>query len=140
MLCVPTYVAPSPIAGMGLFAAAFVPAGQVIWTFTEGVDWRIDPKDVEAFPEPYRTWLGHYMFQEDSGSFVLCGDNAKFMNHHRSPNCSDADPRFTITLRDIRVDEELTCNYLELDLMSRTAGLDFEVGSLDRVGERPQVT
>jgi hypothetical protein len=125
MLCVPTYVAPSRIAGVGLFAAKALPAGSRIWEYTEGVDWRIPPDELEHFPEPYLSRLRHYLYQEESGVYVLCGDNAKFMNHHPDPNCSDADPEFTITIRPVRAGEELTCDYREFDLVSKRNGLEW---------------
>lgn len=125
MLVVPTFVAPSPIAGVGLFAATDLAAGTVIWEFTEGVDWRIPPEEFERFPDPYRSWLRHYVYQEDSGILVLCGDNAKFMNHQDDPNCEDPEGDHTITRRAVRAGEELTCDYRSFDLPSRLSGLDF---------------
>lgn len=119
MLRVPTFVAPSPIAGVGLFAATDLPAGTVIWQYTDGVDWRISPEEFGQFPEPYRTRLRHYVYEEDDGWFVLCGDNAKFMNHHESPNCDDPEGQYTITNRHIRAGEELTCDYRSFDRESR---------------------
>lgn len=125
MLLVPTYVAPSRIAGVGLFAATALPKGSKIWSFTEGVDWRIAPEDLELFPEPYLSRLRHYLYQEQSGAYILCNDGGKFMNHSSTPNCTDKDPRFTMTLRAIAAGEELTCDYREFDYKSREHGLDF---------------
>jgi SET domain-containing protein len=125
MLRVPTYVAPSPIAGVGLFAATDLPAGFVIWQFTEGVDWRISPTELQLFPEPFQSRLRHYLYQEDSGDFVLCGDNAKYMNHSDDPNCDDGGGEYTIARRNISAGEELTCDYRLFDLESKTVGLTF---------------
>ena len=130
MLCVPTYVAPSRISGVGLFAAADLPAGAKIWEYTEGVDWRLSSDELDAFPEPYRSRIRHYVFQEDSGLFVLCGDNAKYMNHDLDPNCSDSDPAFTRTRRSVQAHEELTCDYREFDMSSRLQGVSFLAGAL----------
>jgi hypothetical protein len=126
MLRVPTYVAPSPIAGVGLFAATRLPTGTIIWEYTEGVDWQISSDELETFPEPYRSRIRHYVYEDDTGIYVLCGDNAKFMNHHPRPNCSDVDPRYTKTTRVVRAGEELTCDYREFDALSRKEGLRFE--------------
>ncbi len=131
MLCVPTFVAPSAIAGVGLHAATDLPAGTVIWEYTEGVDWRIRPEELAAFPEPFRSRLQHYLYQEESGEYVLCGDNAKFMNHSETPNCDDPEGAYTITNRHIRAGEELTCDYRAFDLPSRQHGMEFpEVGAM----------
>lgn len=125
MLCVPTYLAPSRISGLGLFAATQLQAGTRLWEFTHGVDWRIQPEELAAFPEPFQAQLRHYVYREQDGTYVLCGDNAKFMNHDEEPNCSDADPVYTIVRRTVRAGEELTCNYLEFDEDSRRAGLPW---------------
>jgi uncharacterized protein len=127
MLRVPTYVAPSPIAGMGVFAAKDIEAGTVVWSFEEGVDWRIHPEEFEAFPEPYRTRFRHYVYLEDTGFYVLCGDNTRFMNHSDMPNCEEPPGAFTIASRLIKAGEELTCDYRIFDRESREMGLDFEV-------------
>lgn len=133
MLRIPTYVAPSRIAGVGLFSAVDLEQGTRIWGFTDGIDWRIDPVEFGLFPEPYRSKLEHYIYQEESGAYILCGDNAKFMNHDPEPNCSDKDPEFTVTIRPVRAHEELTCNYLEFDRMSQRSGLGFTGGEIQRV-------
>lgn len=125
MLCVPTYVAPSEIAGVGLFAAMALEPGTVIWEFTEGVDWRITSDELDAFPEPFRSRMRHYLYQEESGLFVLCGDNAKFMNHHDDPNCDDPEGAYTVVRRPVAAGEELTCDYRAFDVPSRVQGMSF---------------
>lgn len=126
MLRVPTYVGPSSISGVGLFTAKDLPADTIIWEYTEGVDWRIAPEELALFPEPYRSRLKHYLYQEESGVYVLCGDNAKFMNHDPSPNCDDTGQQHTVTNRAIRAGEELTCDYRAFDAESRNLGVRFD--------------
>lgn len=53
---------------------------------------------------------------------VLCGDNARFMNHSFEPNCDDR-TGVTFALRDILAGEELTCDYRVFDLESANDGL-----------------
>jgi uncharacterized protein len=125
MLRVPTYVAQSSIAGVGLYAATDLPSGFVIWEFSEGVDWRITPAELMLFPEPFQTKLRHYLYQEESGVYVLCGDNAKYMNHSDEPNCDDTGGEHTVTCRAIKAGEELTCDYRLFDLEAQTFGLSF---------------
>lgn len=125
MLRVPTYVAPSSIAGVGLFAATDLPANSVIWEYSEGVDWKISPSELILFPEPFQSRLRHYLYQEDSGVYVLCGDNAKYMNHSEQPNCDDTGGEYTVTTRAIKAGEELTCDYRLFDLESRSVGVSF---------------
>lgn len=118
MFRVPTYLAWSSIHGVGVFAAIEIPAGTLIWEFTPGVDWRFTPKELGSFPQPYQTKLRTWCYLEESGQYVLCGDNARFMNHSFEPNCDDGGER-TTTLRAIAAGEELTCDYRCFDMESR---------------------
>lgn len=122
MLQIPTYVAPSRIAGVGLFSPRDLEPGTVIWEFTPGVDWEIPPEDLERFPEPYRSRLRHYLYRDGSGLYVLCGDNAKFMNHEDDPNCDDSDRVHTVVRKAVRAGEELTCDYRQFDFDARSDG------------------
>jgi uncharacterized protein len=114
-LSVATYLRNSRIHGVGVFAADFIPAGTVIWDFTPGVDWRLAPRELEAFPEPFQTHLRRYAYLDESGDYILCGDNARFMNHSPLPNCDDRGS-VTTASRDIQPGEELTCDYRTFDL------------------------
>lgn len=121
----PTFLAPSAIHGVGVFAAAPISAGTVIWEYVEGVDWRLAPDELSSFPEPFQARLRHYCYlEEDSGMYVLCGDNAKFMNHSFEPNCLDPDGPVTVTARDVSAGEELTCDYRAFDVESAGRSLD----------------
>ena len=125
MFLISTFVGPSSLEGVGVFAAEDVPAGTRIWQFTEGVDVRMPTELMEAIPEPLQTRIRKYCYlEEDSGQYVLCGDNAKFMNHSFEPNCDDSSGEYTVTLRDIRAGDELTCDYRTFDVESRQDGLE----------------
>lgn len=126
MFLVPTYLAPSDIHGVGVFTSRPIPAGTRIWEFTPQVDWRIPPDELERFPEPYRAQLLRWSYQEESGFYILCGDNAKFMNHSPRPNCEDREGPYTLAKRDIEAGEELTCDYRTFDVQSRENGLEFQ--------------
>lgn len=115
MLCVPTYLAPSAIEGFGLFAAGPIPAGTVVWEYTPGVDLTIRARDVQHLPDVLRRWFLRYAYLDESGDYVLCGDNGKFMNHSFDPNCDDGSGPYTVARRDIAEGEELTCDYRLFD-------------------------
>lgn len=122
MFGVPTFLAASPVHGVGVFAGQDIRAGTVIWEFTPGIDWRMPESAFDTFPEPYRSMLRPYCYEESEGVLVLCGDNARFMNHSFSPNCDDEGAQ-TTARRDIRAGEELTCDYRSFDLESARDGL-----------------
>lgn len=118
MLKMPTYLAASPIHGIGVYVAHPVAAGTVLWEFDPPVDWEIPPEEMASIPEPYQTRLRHFSYLDVSGVYVLCGDHARFMNHAADPNCDDTG-RSTVAARDIESGEELTCDYRSFDMESR---------------------
>ena len=115
MFCVPTYVKRSRIHGVGVFTPEPIREGTLIWDFVEDVDWRLTPEDLSSFPEPFQSRLRQYCYLDPSGLYVLCGDNAKFMNHAPDPNCDDSGD-VTRAARDIEAGEELTCDYGAFDV------------------------
>jgi SET domain-containing protein len=110
MFLVPTYLATSPIHGLGVFTPVAIAAGTVVWDLNPDIDWAITPAELEAFPEPFRTRIRHYSYLNVDGVYMFCGDNGKFMNHDKVPNCYEDDTR-TIAARDIAAGEELSCDY-----------------------------
>ncbi|HSR42076.1 MAG TPA: SET domain-containing protein [Longimicrobiales bacterium] len=118
MLKVPTFLAPSPIHGVGVHAGVPISAGTVIWEFDSPVDLEIPREDMAAIPEPYQSRFRHFSYLDESGVYVLCGDNARFMNHSFEPNCDDTGAT-TVAARDIAAGEELTCDYRSFDAESR---------------------
>jgi SET domain-containing protein len=112
MLVVRTYVAPSKINGLGVFAKEFIAAGARVWEFTPGFDVELC---IDKHPELIQEYLRHYGSRVEPGTHLLCGDNARFMNHSANPNISAAESP-NIALRDISAGEEITCNYAEFDL------------------------
>jgi SET domain-containing protein len=117
VLRVATRIGPSAIHGLGLFAAAPIPAGTVVWTFDAGLDVVLDERLVAELPPGARTHLDRYAYQDPvRRARVLCVDDARFFNHAAPANCGDspvAGPDVTIALRDIAADEELTWDYAE---------------------------
>lgn len=115
MLLVRTYLAPSPIQGIGLFAAEPLAKGTEIWKFVAGFDLTLAKSAAGRFPAVAREFLEHYAYyQEAAGGYVLMADDARFFNHADAPNTIGKD-KSTIAARDIAAGEELTCNYFEFD-------------------------
>lgn len=124
MFLVPTYIAKSPTHGVGVFTPSPIPAGTRIWELTPDVDLRIEPEVIEAIGGRFGEKLRSYCYREPDGVYVLCGDNAKFMNHSFEPNCDDIEGPYTVTKRDIAAGEELTCDYRLFDRDSAEDGLE----------------
>ena len=121
MLLVKTRLGVSAIHGMGLFSDVFIPRGTAVWRFMAGLDLLLDDATVNGPEEPVRSTLQRYSYLDrNSGKYVFCLDNARFMNHADDPNIvplpGDTDPfGVDVAARDIHPGEELTCDYGEFD-------------------------
>jgi uncharacterized protein len=131
MLMVKTRVGPSEIAGLGLFAAQDIPKGAVTWQFMPGYDLLLTQAEIEALPEPARSnLLDHTYHDAGTGLYVLCADNARFMNHAEEPNTAGVHVKgaiegYDVATRDIKRGEEVTCDYrvFDADVAVKLGGL-----------------
>lgn len=115
MMQVKHYIAVSPIHGLGVFAAEDIPSGTVVWRYTEGRDFTLSQSEYGQLPEKSRNWIRHFgYYNESEGGWVVCADEARFMNHSLQNNVGDRGV-FTVALSDIPVGTELTCNYYDFD-------------------------
>ena len=128
MLLVKTTRGPSRIDGTGLFAAEFIAKGTRIWEFREGVDQRFDESYLAQFAEDEKgRLLTHCYRNPGSGMYVLCGDDAKYINHSEAPNTEDIGfeegilngEGITIAARDIFPGEEIVSDYASFDSDAR---------------------
>ena len=119
MLCVKTRLGESRIEGVGLFAAEPIAKGTVVWRYDPRFDLKLDMRDIPASDTITREWLMRYGYQPtEEPVYIVCGDNARFMNHSDNPNVTMS-PEGTadnIAARDIAAGEELTCDYRTFDL------------------------
>ena len=117
MLRVPTFLAPSPIHGIGLFAAAPIAAGTEVWQLDIGFDLVVDEVALSRLVPVAQLQVQRYAYVDPIRRLrILCADDARFFNHAEEANCGDApggDGSATVALRDIDDGEELTWDYRE---------------------------
>lgn len=113
MLLVRTYVGPSAIEGVGVFAAEAIPAGAAIWRLEPSFDRLIPRSAYEAAEPTLRELLDRYAYPSpDRPGFVVYEvDNGRFMNHAAEPNTDFSEPAGGTASRDVAAGEELTCDY-----------------------------
>jgi SET domain-containing protein len=112
VLLVPTFVHPSDIAGVGLFARYRIPKGTVVWRYNDDVDWHVPVEAYAQMDSRRKEFFDTYACQPYGREYLeVCGDFAMFFNHSSTPNCDDSDERITVALRDIEAGEEMTCDY-----------------------------
>ena len=116
MLTINTYLAPSPVHGIGLFAAEYIPAGSSVWKFNRYID-KIFKREVfvTICSRLDICTLRHLLNSSYSrgGRYFYLTDNARFINHSEiEDNISFMDDYTEVALRDINAHEELLENYL----------------------------
>lgn len=120
MLLVRTRLAPSAIHGLGVFAVEPIARDTEVWRFTPGFDLDLEPKALDALPAQVREWLLVYGYLDPRlQRFILCCDDARFINHSAAPNLRPDFARephgVDLALRDVAPGEELTVDYALVD-------------------------
>jgi hypothetical protein len=116
MFLIKTYLAHSSIHGLGVFASDNIRAGQPVWRVDPMVDKAFSRREFMSCPESVRAWLSPYVYVTPDDHLVLCGDNARFMNHSFDANTKEIALEDMIATRDIASGEEVTCDYREMQL------------------------
>ena len=112
-----TFVAASDTAGVGVFAAEPIQAGELIWKLDPNFDRLIHLKDLETYPPHMQEFMVCYGYphRENPNYLVLEVDNGRFMNHSERPNTRFDEFTAGYAIQDIQIGEELLCDYSEFD-------------------------
>ena len=109
----------SRIPGKGLIARELIRAGTVVWELQPGFDVVLTRAQFEELNPNSRDQVGRYIYTDvATGNYILCSDDAKYMNHSDTPN-TRTEWHQTIAIADIQPGEEITCNYYEFDAATR---------------------
>ncbi len=109
--------------GYGVVATEFIPAGTITWVL-DHLDRTFKPTDVKKFDPLYQQILDTYCFRNNKGEWVLCWDNARFVNHSFNSNCMSTAYDYEIAIRDIQPGEQLTDDYGYLNISEPFRGID----------------
>jgi SET domain-containing protein len=124
MLLIRTRLGQSALHGIGLFAVEDIREGTEVWRFTPGFDLDLDPGLVNAQQPFLRERLLHYGYLDALlNRYILCCDDARFINHSNTPNLRGCCRGYffldrygvDIAVRDIAAGEEITLNYAALE-------------------------
>lgn len=112
MLLVDTYLAPSPLEGLGVFASELIPAGTLVWVLDPAVDLILTEAQLAERPRIYRQYMQRYAyFDRGLNGYLLDGDHARFLNHSAEPNIDFRADGNGEARRDILPGEEILCDY-----------------------------
>ncbi len=118
----------SKTIGYGVVATKLIPKGTITWALDK-LDRVFDEKDIHAMGPEYYQILDTYCYRDNLGKFILCWDNARFVNHSFNSSCITTAYDFEIAVRDIHPGEQLTDDYGYLNI-SEPFACEKEEGSL----------
>jgi hypothetical protein len=101
--------------GYGVVATKLIPKGTITWALDK-LDRIFTPHQVSMLDKLYQQVLDKYTYRNSEGNFILCWDNARFVNHSSRSNCLTTAYEFEIAIRDIHPGEELTDDYGYLNI------------------------
>lgn len=136
MMLVSTYVAPSLIEGVGIFAAVDIPAGAEIWRFSPAFDRIFTADELDALDHVQQEYVARYGYthMEDRSLTVVETDNGRFMNHSAHPNTDFTRPDVGYATVDIPAGTEILCDYGDFEIdFAMLPGRKFVYGEPARV-------
>jgi len=117
MIHVLTEVAPSPIAGVGLFLSEPITKGQLVYSDDPIFVQVLTLAQIAELPASAQVMLKRYTYRGRGGHALIngvyfCNDDGRFMNHSDTPTLvyRDTDASW-VAARDLPVGTELTCDY-----------------------------
>jgi SET domain-containing protein len=113
MLRIKARIAPSAIHGNGLFAAEDIPKGTLIWVLDPDFDHALTAEQLDSAPPLVQTYLKQFTYEDFDGRFILCGDDARYMNHADAPNTHVERDGTAFAKENIKAGDELTCDYYQ---------------------------
>lgn len=109
--------------GYGVVATDFLPAGTITWVLDE-LDREFTPTEVGSMHGIYQNLIDIYSYRNNRGNYVLCWDNARYVNHSFKSNCLSTAYDFEIAIRDIHPGEEITDDYGYLNVSNEFTAID----------------
>ncbi len=96
--------------GYGVVATKFIPKGSITWALDK-FDRTFTAQQIKNMDPIYQNIMDIYSYRNPEGNYILCWDNARFVNHSSNSNCITTAYEFEIAVRDIYPGEELTDDY-----------------------------
>jgi hypothetical protein len=101
--------------GYGLVATRLIPKGTITWVLDK-LDRFFTRDQITKMDPLYQEVLDKYTYRNAEGNYILCWDNARFVNHSSNSNCITTAYEFEIAVRDIQPGEEITDDYGYLNI------------------------
>lgn len=102
--------------GYGVYATRRIPRGTITWALCE-LDRIYQPGEVHTLRPTTHAILDRYAYSDADANFILCWDNARYLNHHCDPNTRGLGHELDFAIRDIEAGEQITCEYGVLNIV-----------------------
>ncbi len=115
MMLIRTYLGPSGIHGVGVFAGEPIERGAAVWARHPVLDLVVTRQMRAGLPDAMVSYLDTYTYpvgDEADGRVMLDCDNGRYMNHSDAPNTSFKGEGGRASVR-IEMGTEITCDYRE---------------------------
>jgi SET domain-containing protein len=111
-----TYISPSSIHGLGLFAAEPIQAGEQIRMPSSNLTLHWSHEEFELLPEDDRRIISHYgYFHKEHRVRHLSADDSRYINHSATPTIEVTPDDGVRAIGDIPPGTELTQNYSDFE-------------------------
>jgi hypothetical protein len=115
MMRVRSFLAGSPIHGVGCFTHEAIAKGQLVWEFDRGFDREYSAAEVSRLPASTRCFFETHAWASPRKTILVCADHGGYFNHEEEANTGMTPDGFRcVARRDISAGAELTTNYEEL--------------------------
>jgi hypothetical protein len=116
MLLIETYLKHVDGKGLGLFSREFIPKNTIWWIRDEKFDRVITSNDLIKYDALQRRFIEMYGALEVNGSWYVCLDNARFVNHSDKIQSENTFNNLSLLencyfIKDVLPDEEIVCDY-----------------------------
>ena len=131
MLLVPTFLAPSSIHGIGVFAEVAIDKGTTVYVFNPILDKMFTASEKQKLPAYAQEWVDDHAFLTSSNLWIIAADNDNYSNHSSTPNLVEvpsSEPKITLDLvaaTDIPAGTELTQDYFGWNFNPKVAHLKY---------------
>ena len=101
--------------GYGIVAKSLIPKGTITWVLDK-LDREFTPMQIDELGRLYKEILDKYTYRNNKGNYVLCWDNARYVNHSFASTCLTTSYDFEVAVCDIHPGEQLTDDYGYLNI------------------------
>jgi hypothetical protein len=96
-------------------ATRLIPKGTITWAI-DRLDQSFTHEEVANMEDHYKEIIDKYTYRNHLGHYILCWDNARFVNHSFNSSCITTAYEFEVAVRDIYPGEQLTDDYGYLNI------------------------